>query len=121
MSLGSIKYLSALKYSKVIIGNSSSGVVEAPVIGVPTVNIGDRQKGRAKTKSVIDCLPNEFDIEKAIKKALSDDFQKIAKGQIDYYKNNRASTQIVAHIKDYFSKSDRSLKKHFHDIEFDVK
>lgn len=115
-SLGSVKYISALKLSKAIIGNSSSGIVEAPVMGVPTVNIGDRQKGRAKAKSIIDSLPNENEIEKAIRKALSSEYQNIAKSQRESFGENTASKQIVEHIKDYLAKPKRSLKKQFHNI-----
>ena len=56
-SLGIHRYLSAMKYAKVIIGNSSSGIFEAPSLGVPTVNIGDRQKGRMMAESIISCAP----------------------------------------------------------------
>jgi len=65
-----IKYLSALKHAAVIIGNSSSGIIEAPTLKVPTVNIGDRQKGRVMVESVICCPPVALEIIKSIKKAL---------------------------------------------------
>ena len=70
MSLGQRRYLSAMKYASAVVGNSSSGILEAPVMGVPTVNIGDRQKGRKKAPSVIDCLPEQKSIEGAILRAL---------------------------------------------------
>ena len=70
MSLGQRRYLSAMKYASAVVGNSSSGILEAPVMGVPTVNIGDRQKGRKKAPSVIDCLPEQKSIEGALKGAL---------------------------------------------------
>ena len=54
-SLGSLKYLSCLKLCNVVLGNSSSGLLEAPNLKIPTINIGDRQKGRAKSRSVVDC------------------------------------------------------------------
>jgi len=54
-----------------IIGNSSSGLLEAPSFGIPTINIGERQKGRIQATSVINCNPNEEEIKQAIKKALS--------------------------------------------------
>lgn len=85
-------------------------------MGVPTVNIGDRQKGRAKAKSIIDSLPNENEIEKAIRKALSSEYQNIAKSQRESFGENTASKQIVEHIKDYLAKPKRSLKKQFHNI-----
>lgn len=78
-SLGQVKYLSALQFCKAVIGNSSSGIIEVPSFGIPTVNIGDRQKGRICAESVISCGSATDEIRQAIQKALSDDMQKIAK------------------------------------------
>ncbi len=69
-SLGSARYLNALSHIDAVVGNSSSGLYEAPSFGLLAVNIGDRQKGRLKALSVIDCLPNETDIYSAIQTAL---------------------------------------------------
>lgn len=69
LNLGNLKYYSCLKYSKYILGNSSSGIIEAPVFKIPTINIGDRQKGRVQFFSIIDCKPEKKSIIKAIKKA----------------------------------------------------
>jgi UDP-N-acetylglucosamine 2-epimerase (non-hydrolysing)/GDP/UDP-N,N'-diacetylbacillosamine 2-epimerase (hydrolysing) len=69
-SLGSLVYLSILRYCFVVIGNSSSGIIEAPTFGVPTVDIGDRQKGRIKPSSVISCSDSELEIMEAIHIAL---------------------------------------------------
>ena len=69
MNLGNLKYYSCLKYSKYILGNSSSGIIEAPEFKIPTINIGDRQKGRVQFFSIIDCKPEKKSIIKAIKKA----------------------------------------------------
>ena len=60
--------------SNVIVGNSSSGIIEAPSVGVPTVNVGIRQSGRIKAKSILSCNGNSVNIVKAIKKALSKQF-----------------------------------------------
>ena len=65
-SLGQLKYLSLLKYVSGMVGNSSSGIIEAPTLGVGTVNIGDRQKGRIRAASVIDCGTTAEDISEAI-------------------------------------------------------
>ena len=70
-SLGMVRYLSAMKYAHLVIGNSSSGILEAPSFRVPTINIGDRQKGRIKCESIIDCNPNKRAILDAISKGLS--------------------------------------------------
>lgn len=73
-SLGVRRYLSLLKISKVVVGNSSSGIIEAPSMRVPTVNIGSRQEGRARPASVIDCAARAGEIERAVRKALSPAF-----------------------------------------------
>ena len=74
-SLGQLRYLSCIKYVDAVIGNSSSGLIEVPHLRKPTINIGDRQKGRLKADTVIDCKPSRLSINKAIKKALSNNFQ----------------------------------------------
>ena len=74
-SLGQLRYLSCIKYFDAVIGNSSSGLIEVPHLKKPTINIGDRQKGRLKADTVIDCEPNRLSINNALKKALSNDFQ----------------------------------------------
>ena len=78
-SLGRINYLSLMKASDLILGNSSSGVIEAPLIGVPSINFGDRQRGREKKKSVINCDFKSINIHKSIEKALSKQFRIMAK------------------------------------------
>jgi UDP-N-acetyl-D-glucosamine 2-epimerase, UDP-hydrolysing len=76
ISLGQVRYLSALQHVDVVVGNSSSGIIEAPMFKKPTVNIGPRQQGRVKGSSIIDCGESSEEIVKAIKKALSPAFQK---------------------------------------------
>lgn len=78
-SLGQVRYLSAITLADVVIGNSSSGIVEAPSAGTPTVNIGDRQKGRLRAPSVIDVANDAAAIGSAIDRALGDDAQSIAR------------------------------------------
>lgn len=75
-SLGQVRYLSAMKLCSAVVGNSSSGLLEAPVLYRPAVNIGDRQKGRKRYPSVIDCAEDRDSIEAAIKRAVSDTFAK---------------------------------------------
>ena len=74
-SLGYLRYLSAMKLCDAVVGNSSSGLMEAPVMGVPTVNIGDRQKGRLRVESVIDCAPEKSSVVHALNTALSPAFR----------------------------------------------
>lgn len=115
-SLGIKKYLSALKYSSIVIGNSSSGIVEAPILGVPTVNIGNRQKGRLHSESIINCAPKKDDIVSAINLACSEDFIKIAKKAISLYGSDDTSNKIVEKIKEFLYNKKIDLKKGFYDI-----
>ncbi len=94
-SLGQVKYLSTINQVDCVIGNSSSGLCEVPSFKKPTVNIGDRQKGRVKAESVIDCEPNKLDILKAINKAYSKNFQKGLKCVKNPYGNGNASKKIL--------------------------
>lgn len=95
-SLGQKRYLAVMRQSAVVIGNSSSGIVEAPAIGVPTVNIGDRQKGRLKAASIIDCDENTDAISKAISLALDPSFCKSICDQSLPYGGRDAARKIVA-------------------------
>ena len=114
-SLGMLRYLSAIKHAKFVIGNSSSGLIEAPSYKIPTINIGDRQKGRLMASSVICCEPTQTDIEKAVEKALSLEFRKIAAKTLNPYGDGKTSMKIVKIIKKIFSKP-VDLKKKFYDI-----
>ncbi len=115
-SLGMIRYLSAIKYSSFVLGNSSSGIIEAPSFGVPTVNIGDRQKGRVRAKSVINCEPKSDSIKNAIELALSTEFRKKVKYVDNPYGNGNSSEKIVDVIKQYLLEDKISLKKKFYDL-----
>ena len=84
-----------MKYVDIIIGNSSSGLTEAPSFKIATINIGDRQKGRIAADSVINCLPKKQSITKSIKYAYSKKFQKILKGVKNPYDNGSSSEKIV--------------------------
>lgn len=74
-SLGQSRYLGLLKIADAVVGNSSSGLIEAPALRVPTVNIGDRQKGRLRAASVIDCAPTKEAIDTALRKAIEPQFR----------------------------------------------
>ena len=111
-SLGTLKYFSAIKYSECVIGNSSSGIVEVPSFGKPTINIGDRQKGRIQANSTINCKPVEADIEKALNKAL-----KFNKEVINPYGDGKTSDKMVKIIKKTFYGKDIDLKKVFFDLK----
>ncbi|MBT5559957.1 MAG: UDP-N-acetylglucosamine 2-epimerase (hydrolyzing) [Proteobacteria bacterium] len=94
-TLGSKKYLSAMKFAKAVVGNSSSGIIEAPAMGVPTINIGDRQKGRLRAASIIDVKPNGPEILTAINAAKV----KFRKNRKIPYGISGASLKILSFIK----------------------
>lgn len=99
-SLGQEHYLSALHHVDVVVGNSSSGLIEAPAIPVPTVNIGDRQKGRLRAASVLDCLPEASEIVRSIQTALSDTFRESLSDVRSPYGDGYASKRICKHLKE---------------------
>ena len=112
-SLGMVRYLSSLKYAKFAIGNSSSGIIEVPVFGIPTINIGNRQKGRMMAKSVINCKTECEAINKAMKKA-----ENMNCSPSFLYGDGRTSDKIIEIIKDFFLENRVDLKKTFYNIDF---
>lgn len=117
-SLGVQRYLSALKYASFVIGNSSSGLIEAPSFHIPTINIGDRQKGRIAGETVIQCRPEAGEIDKAIKLALSDCFRNNAAKAVNPYGNGDTSDKIVTIVKDFLLHDKIDIKKKFYDLKF---
>lgn len=117
-SLGMVRYLSAMKYCSMVIGNSSSGILEAPAMRVPTVNIGDRQRGRIQADSIINCEPECGAIKEAMRIADSADFNERIKSQELPYGDGHASENIVKVIKEYMFEKNIDLKKKFYDIKF---
>jgi len=115
-SLGQLRYLSALKYSACAVGNSSSGIIEAPSFKIGTINIGDRQKGRIKAGSVIDCSPDKNSILEAFSRLYSPDFQSVLKKINNPYSNGNTSEKIFEIIKN--ADLTGILKKTFYDINF---
>ncbi|XQW85821.1 UDP-N-acetylglucosamine 2-epimerase [Thalassotalea piscium] len=113
-SIGQLNYLSAMKYCDVVIGNSSSGIIEAPSFNVPTVNIGQRQQGRIASKSVIQTKSDENNIYLSIEKALSPKFRvNIADLSNPYGEGNACKAILERIIKMPLPK----LHKTFYDIE----
>ena len=115
-SLGMKRYLSLVKHSEFVIGNSSSGIVEAPALGVPTVNIGDRQKGRLQSESIINCDIYEKDIISAIKKAMSLEHKELCKRITSPYGNGHAAEQIARKTHEVVMENHINLKKEFYKI-----
>ncbi len=119
-SLGAKRYLSALKYARFAIGNSSSGLAEVPSFGIPTINIGDRQKGRMQGSSIINCLPDAGSISDAIRKALSDEFTERARKADNPYGDGNTSSKIAEIAHDAIVNDKLVLKKKFYDVEFKI-
>ncbi|MDD3769791.1 MAG: UDP-N-acetylglucosamine 2-epimerase [Sulfuricurvum sp.] len=114
-SLGQLRYLSALQYVDGVVGNSSSGLIEAPGFGIGTINIGERQKGRLKASSVIDCAPSKESILKALNRLYSAPFRESLRSVENPYGEGNASMRIL----DILRQTDFSglLKKSFYDLE----
>lgn len=119
VTMGQKGYLSAMKYADVVVGNSSSGIIEAPSFHKPTVNIGDRQRGRIKADSIIDCRPSHQDIAKAMKKSFSGDFISLCQKIKNPYGNGSSAERAIAIIKAE-SKKQIDIKKKFFDINFRI-
>ncbi len=114
-SLGTKRYLSAVRYAAFVLGNSSSGLLEAPVLGVPSVNIGDRQKGRLHDALVTDCIPKWQEIVKAVRKAEA--MPHVPSGM---YGDGNVSEQMIKIMKDFMLHDRIHLKKGFYDMETDL-
>ncbi|MDE5655554.1 MAG: UDP-N-acetylglucosamine 2-epimerase (hydrolyzing) [Muribaculaceae bacterium] len=96
-SLGLRRYQSVLPYLEAVVGNSSSGILEVPSAGIPTVNIGSRQEGRDRAPSVIDCGDSADDIRRAIARAISPEFRAVAAGaENPYYKPDTLELMVEA-------------------------
>lgn len=117
-SLGQLRYLSALQFVDAMVGNSSSGLAEAPSFKIGTINIGDRQKGRLKATSVIDCEPNKKSILSTFGTLYSEIFQKHLKSVDNPYGDGMASLKIIKEIKKIELAG--ILKKSFFDVKVKI-
>ena len=115
-SLGIKRYLSLMKYSEFVLGNSSSGIVETPAFHVPTVNIGDRQRGRLQSASIINCGADKVSIVNAIKIALSEEHKKNCKAVVSPYGDGHAAEQIAKKSYEVVMSCYIDLKKKFYDL-----
>jgi GDP/UDP-N,N'-diacetylbacillosamine 2-epimerase (hydrolysing) len=118
-SLGQMRYLSALQYVDAVVGNSSSGLIEAPSFKIGTINIGDRQKGRIKAASVIDCLPNKESISAALAVLPTPQFQQILKTVNNPYGTGGASKEIAKKLASV--NLENILFKSFFDLQYNLK
>mgnify|MGYP001323777245 CR=1 FL=1 len=114
VSMGQLNYLSTLQYVDGVVGNSSSGLAEAPSFKIGTINIGDRQKGRLRASSVIDCGQSESEILSSIKKLYSSDFQLKLKSVKNPYGEGNASDRIIEILDK--SSVPKDIKKRFYDL-----
>lgn len=119
-SLGMVRYMSVLKYAACVLGNSSSGITEAPSFGIPTINVGNRQRGRLQTKSVINCPPDRDAILCALDLALSESFREKAASVKSPFGDGNTSRRMCEIIKDTLSSGPVDLKKAFYDISFEI-
>lgn len=117
-SLGQKRYLSVLKYVKMVIGNSSSGIIEVPSFGIPTIDIGERQKGRFAPDTVIHCECNKNDIMKSIEYGLSSEYRLKIKNYKNPYGDGKTATRIVKFLKEIDFNDINLIKKEFFDISF---
>lgn len=115
-SLGLKRYLSLMRYAEAVIGNSSSGIMEAPLFHVPTVNIGDRQKGRLQAESTINCKADKESIIKSIQEAFSPEMKLKCQDIKSPYGEGNSGDRIAKKILEIFSKP-VDLKKHFYDLD----
>jgi GDP/UDP-N,N'-diacetylbacillosamine 2-epimerase (hydrolysing) len=99
-SLGQIRYLSSLKYVDAVVGNTSSGLVEAPSFNIGSINIGNRQMGRVKAESVIDCKAEKSSLADAFNKLYSDEFQFALKDVVNPYGTGGGSSKIKEVLKE---------------------
>lgn len=114
ISLGQLRYLSAIKHCQVVIGNSSSGLIEVPSFKKPTINIGDRQQGRIEAESVISCKSEKKSIIESIQLALTNEFQQKLQNVVNPYGEGNSSFKILEEIQN--SSINNILKKQFYNI-----
>ena len=114
-SLGVRRYLSLMKHAKLVLGNSSSGIIEAPALRVATVNIGDRQRGRLQSASIVDCGSSAAEIVHGIEKAMSLAHQAICRDVISPYGTGHAGEKIAQKIMAVLQ-GPIDLKKRFYDL-----
>lgn len=116
-SLGRLRYFSALKYVDAVIGNSSSGIIEVPSFGIPTLNIGDRQKGRISASSVVDCGTTIEDIKKGMSIVLSFSMRENELHKENPYMKEHTSLNILNVLNKY--PLDNIVRKSFYDVNHD--
>lgn len=115
-SLGVRRYLSLMKYAEFVLGNSSSGIIETPAFHVPTVNIGDRQKGRLQSESVLNCGVSADEIVDAVRTALSDAHRQLCRSVVSPYGDGHAAERTARKAVETVMDGGIDLKKKFYDM-----
>ncbi|PTP14292.1 UDP-N-acetylglucosamine 2-epimerase (hydrolyzing) [Vibrio sp. 10N.286.51.C3] len=115
-SLGQLRYLSALQYMDAVVGNSSSGIVEAPSFKLATINIGNRQKGRVKANSTIDVSVNKADLTSALAEVYTPEFMVSLKHIVNPYGRGNSSEKVVQTLKTVELSSLKT--KQFYDVKY---
>lgn len=115
-SLGVVRYLSLMKTAEFVIGNSSSGIIETPAFHIPTVNIGDRQRGRLQPESIINCEANRESIISAIRKVRTQNFKDMCRHVVSPYGDGHAAAKIAKKIYETVESGSIDLKKKFYDF-----
>ena len=114
-SLGQLRYLSCMALVDAVLGNSSSGLLEAPALNTATINIGDRQRGRLQSSGIINCRPIKKDIENAINYLYTSDFRSRLEKADNPYGIGGGSKKILNILKKTNLKN--ILKKRFYDLD----
>lgn len=114
-SLGAKRYLSLMCHAEFVLGNSSSGIIEAPALKIPTVNIGDRQKGRLQSVSIVNCGSDAEDIIAAIRLAMSEEIRDKCKKMNSPYGDGHAAERIAKKAVETVLEGSINLKKKFWD------
>lgn len=113
-SLGVLKYLSVMRQVAAVVGNSSSGLLEVPSFGIPTLNIGDRQRGRIAAASVWNCAPDKVSVLSGLDKVLSGEFRDMARTVRNPYEKENTALEIFKVISTY--PLEQLRQKHFYDL-----
>ena len=116
-SLGAKRYLSLMRHAEFVLGNSSSGIIETPAFHIPTVNIGDRQKGRLQSPGIVNCADDTTSIVDAIKKAMGNEQKTLCQSSVSLYGDGHAAERIATTSYETVMNGHIDLKKPFYNLE----
>lgn len=116
-SLGTELYLNVMRYADIVMGNSSSIIVEAPTFKIPIINIGERQIGRLKSQSIVNCRAFRDDINKAMQYISTKEYLELLQNSKNPFEGNETSKNIVEKIEWFLDRGDRVTRKVFYDYE----